>query len=312
MLFLIVLLIGALIFILMNLLFNNKTTGLQGIKNRMENLRGPRKIDDIVRYESEKLDRPLAERLFLPLLNSIVKIINKITPGNIYNVAAEKKAMVGSMFPGSAGTFIFLWLMTAVISMLAAGYYFFYLRTDVDPFNGTLYVIAAFIFGSYLPLLFMNTLIAKRKKLILKQLPEMLDLICVSVQAGLAFDGALAKVTEHMKGPLVEECTKMLQEVRMGMTRRQALVNLSERCKLQEISLFTASIIQSDRLGVALSKTLIIQSENMRERRKQAVKAQALKAPIKIMIPLVLFIFPAIFIVALVPSIITMVRSFLK
>lgn len=309
MLFMIVLLIGVLTFVLFNLLLGSKKTSMQSVKTRMENLRRPNKTEDIVRYQSEKLDRPLIERLFLPMLEAIVSTITKVTPGNIYNVATEKKAMVGSMFPGSAGTFIFLWLTTAIGSACVASYYFLYLRTDLEALNAMLYVLSSFILGIYLPLGFMNLMIAKRKKLILKQLPEMLDLVCVSVQAGLSFDGALTKVTEHMKGPLVEECMKMLQEVRMGMTRRQALVNLSERCKLQEVSLFTASIIQSDRLGVALAKTLVIQSENMRERRRQNVKAQALKAPVKIILPLVLFIFPAIFIIALVPSILTMMGN---
>lgn len=297
-------------YILFSLFFNNGHDGSQNVKKRIQDMRRPTSKEDIVRYESEKLNRPLRERLFGPMVKKIIEVIMKIAPNNLYKVALEKKTLAGSLFPGSAGLFLFLWLSSALGSAVVAGYYFFIHKTNIDFFSAFLYTVCALILGAYLPLLFINILISKRKKLVLKQLPEMLDLICVSVQAGLSFDGALAKVTEHLKGPLVDECQKMLQEIRMGITRRQALINLSERCKLQEISLFTASIIQSDRLGVALSRTLIIQSENMRERRKQNVKAMALKAPVKIIIPLVLFIFPAIFIVALVPSILTMLASF--
>lgn len=310
MLFIIVLLIAVLVFLLINLFLNNKKSGGASVADRMQKLSRPTKRVDLVRYESEKLDRPLAERLFLPMLEAVIGAIMKVTPGNLYATAVDKKAKVGSMFPGSVGLFIFLWLLSAIFSTMIAGYYFIEISTDIDPFRAVMLTIAAFIFGAYFPLLMMNVLISKRKALVLRQLPEMLDLVCVSVQAGLSFDGALTKVTEHMKGPLVEECLKMLQEVKMGMTRRQALANLAERCKIQEISLFTAAIIQSDRLGVALAKTLIIQSENMRERRRQTVKSLALKAPVKIILPLVIFIFPSVFIIALGPSIITLMGSF--
>jgi tight adherence protein C len=170
-------------------------------------------------------------------------------------------------------------------------------------------VLCALILGAALPVVFLDSLIAKRRKLILRQLPEVLDLLCVSVQAGLSFDGAMAKVADKMKGPLIDECTKMLRDIRMGMTRRQALTNMAERCRIQEVHLFTAAVVQSDRLGVSMAKTLVVQSENMRERRRQTVKEQALKAPVKMLFPLAVFIFPALFVVVLLPTVFSILRN---
>ena len=293
-------------FVLFSLFFTKANEGTKSVKQRIKSLNRPNKVEDIVRYESEKLDRPLYERLFLPIVQNIGNLITKITPGNLYAIAVEKKIYAGRYYRWSPASFVLLWFLSAVGMLFWGIYYYFVLKTNISFLQSFLSTVFAFAIGAYLPILIMNILIKKRRDEILRQLPEMLDLVCVSVQAGLSFDGALAKVTEYMEGPLVDECRKMLQEVKMGMTRKEALGNLAQRCQLQEMSLFTAAIIQSDRLGVALAKTLVIQSGNMRERRRQTVKATALKAPVKIIIPLVIFVFPAIFIVALVPSLLTL------
>ena len=124
-----------------------------------------------------------------------------------------------------------------------------------------------------------------------------------------SFDGAMTKVADKMQGALIDECSKMLRDIRMGMTRRQALTNMADRCQLQEVHLFVAAVVQSDRLGVSIGKTLLIQSENMRERRRQAIKEQAMKAPVKILLPLVLFIFPTLFIIALLPTVLSLAHN---
>jgi tight adherence protein C len=132
------------------------------------------------------------------------------------------------------------------------------------------------------------------------------------VEAGLAFDGALAKVAEKMKGALVDELTRMLQETRVGVSRSTALKNLSERCGVQDVSLFTAALIQADQLGVSIANILNIQSDNVRTKRKQRVREAAMKAPIKLLFPLVMFIFPTLFIVLLGPAMISIMRNLFK
>ncbi|GFR35336.1 type II secretion system F family protein [Thermobrachium celere] len=154
--------------------------------------------------------------------------------------------------------------------------------------------------------------IYRRKKNILRDLPYVLDLITVSVEAGLSFDGALAKVTENISGELSDEFAKTLKEIRMGIQRKVALRNLSERCEVKELSTFVTSLIQADELGVSLGKVLRIEAANLREQRKQAARENAMKAPIKMLFPLVFFIFPTIFIVILGPALIKIYNFFLR
>ena len=131
----------------------------------------------------------------------------------------------------------------------------------------------------------------------------------MSVQAGLSFDSGIAKIVDRMKGPFVEECQRMQRDVRMGMMRKHSLQQMARRCDVQEVYLFTTSIIQAERLGTSIANTLVEQASNMRERRRQAAKAEALRAPVKIVFPLVLFIFPALFVIVLLPSLLFLLKN---
>ena len=133
-------------------------------------------------------------------------------------------------------------------------------------------------------------------------------MLTVSVEAGLGFDSALVKLSEKMKGPMVDEFTCMLQEIRIGVARRDALRSLAARCNVQDISLFTSALIQADQLGVSVSNVLRVQSLDMREKRKQRAEEQAMKAPIKMVFPLVFFIFPTLFIVLLGPALLQIIN----
>lgn len=177
------------------------------------------------------------------------------------------------------------------------------------PIQKTMIVFLLGILGGLMPVVFLNTTIDRRQKQIERQLPQVLDLLCVSVQAGLSFDAALAKITARMKGPFIDECRRLQEDIRMGVVRRTAMRALSDRCGLEDVSLFMTSIIQAERLGTSMGKTLKNQADNIRERRRQYVKAQAMKAPVKIVFPLVLFIFPAIFVVTLVPSLLYLLKN---
>lgn len=177
------------------------------------------------------------------------------------------------------------------------------------PIQKTMMVFLLGLLGGLMPVVFLNTTIDRRQKQIERQLPQVLDLLCVSVQAGLSFDAALAKITARMKGPFIDECRRLQEDIRMGVVRRTAMRALADRCGLEDVSLFMTSIIQAERLGTSMGKTLKNQADNIRERRRQYVKAQAMKAPVKIVFPLVLFIFPAIFVVTLVPSLLYLLKN---
>lgn len=141
------------------------------------------------------------------------------------------------------------------------------------------------------------------------QLPDVLDLLSISVQAGLSLDAAIRQMVERMKGPLIDEFRRMLRDTRMGMTRRRSMQLMSKRCGVQEIQLFVMSVTQSERLGASMSDTLQIQADNMRDVRRQRARNLAMKAPLKIIFPLVFCIFPALFLVVLAPSVLSLMQS---
>ncbi len=149
-----------------------------------------------------------------------------------------------------------------------------------------------------------------RRDQIRAELPDALDLMAVSVEAGMGFDGALAKLTEHMEGPLADEFALTLNEVKIGETRQDALKKLADRTDTPELSSFVRSIIQADQLGISLSRILRVQATDSRLKRQAAAEEKAMKAPIKMLFPTVLFIFPAMFLVILGPAFLNLSKIF--
>jgi tight adherence protein C len=149
-----------------------------------------------------------------------------------------------------------------------------------------------------------------RKEKIRAELPDALDLLAVSVEAGLGFDASLAKLNEHMDGPLAQEFGLTLSEMRIGESRAEALKRMSERVDAPELSAFTRAIIQADQLGTTLGRILRVQAADARLRRQAAAEERAMKAPIKMLFPTVLFIFPAMFLVILGPAILNVQKIF--
>lgn len=299
---------GVLLFLLLYLFVITRLAPKTQIKERVQKLRRPVSPAEQVRIDSENLNASFSERVILPFFYQLELYVIRLAPGGIFKMLAERIMRAGKQHAWNVNAFVCFWLFSAVSFMAIAVFFSFHVRHMIF-IQGFAVVIAAMLLGGILPIAFLDLLIAKRQQKILRQLPEMLDLLCVSVQAGLSFDGAMAKVADKMKGPLIDECSKMLRDFRMGMPRRVALTNMAERCRIPEIHLFTAAIIQADRLGVSMARTLLIQSENMRERRRQAVKEQALKAPVKMLLPLAMFIFPALFVVILLPTVFSILNN---
>jgi tight adherence protein C len=149
-----------------------------------------------------------------------------------------------------------------------------------------------------------------RREAIRAQLPDALDLLAVSVEAGLGFDGAVAKLTEHMEGPLAEEFSLTLGEMRIGESRHDALKKLAERAAAPEVASFCRAIIQADQLGISLGRLLRVQAADARLKRQAAAEEKAMKSPIKMLFPTVIFIFPAMFIVILGPAMLNLMKLF--
>jgi tight adherence protein C len=168
------------------------------------------------------------------------------------------------------------------------------------------------IIGFYIPNLMLTSKIQRRQKEIRKAMPDALDLLTICVEAGLGFDGAMAKVTEKWENELSLGFSRALREMQLGKLRREALKDMADRMGVPEMTSFVAAVIQSEQLGVSMSKVLRIQADQMRMKRRQMAEEEAHQAPIKMLIPMAILIFPSICIVLMTPAILMMMRSALK
>jgi tight adherence protein C len=164
--------------------------------------------------------------------------------------------------------------------------------------------------GYIAPALVVTSRARRRQSRILSQLPDALDLLAVSVEAGLGFDGAVLKLTQYMDGPLTEEFELAIGQMRIGESRSDALKKLAERAGTQEVSSFVRAIVQADQLGTSLGRILRVQATDTRLKRQSAAEERAMKAPIKMLFPTVAFIFPAMFIVILGPAMLSLGKLF--
>lgn len=265
-------------------------------------------INDI--YENYTENKSFAERTLVPFYNLLIILILRTMPS--YKLGSIKKKLdkAGMLKSTSPEKWIYMRILTITISTTIVGLLVYLLSLNFSKvlLICTIFMIFIYVFFNF----YLSSRIDNRKKIILKDLPYTLDLITVSVEAGLSFDGAIARVIENIDGELCDEFNKTLKEIRMGVERKEALKSLSERCDVKELSMLITSLIQADELGVSLGKVLRIESCQLREHRKQAAREKAMKAPIKMLFPLIFFIFPSIFIIILGPAIIKIFNIFLK
>ena len=166
------------------------------------------------------------------------------------------------------------------------------------------------VIGLIGPEIFLDDEDPRRRDTIRSELPDALDLLAVSVEAGLGFDGAVAKLVDHMEGPLIDEFGLMMSEIRVGETRTVALRKMAERVDATELSNFVRAVIQAEQLGISLGRILRVQATDTRLRRQAAAEEKAMKAPIKMLFPTVFFIFPSLFIVILGPAFLNIMAVF--
>lgn len=259
--------------------------------------------------ESEKSEnRSFLERTIKPFYQKFSAALIKITPKHNLDAFSKKLDKAGLLKNSTVGKWLFKKNMMILVFSSFIGLLTIVTTNNIAKAIAlTLIMMVAinYFFNFYL-----SRIIENRKIKILKALPFTLDLITVSVEAGLSFDGAMARVVSNISGEICEEFSKSLKEIRMGIERKLALKKMSERCEVKELSMLVTAIIQADELGVSLSSVLRIQAANLREIRKQAAREKAMKAPIKMLFPLVLFIFPVIFIIILGPAVINIIKVF--
>ena len=261
-------------------------------------------------YWRENMKRSLYERTVKSFADKMAAKLAKLTPAS-FRTQAEELVEQTNNFNGMGLSGFMLFLGASTVFFLLLGLWLVYSR-NLPLVKGFLIFVAFIVAGMYVPFFVLRQMVEERREAIRQSMPDVLDLLCVSVQAGLGFDGAMGKVTAKMKGPLIEEFERLLQELRMGITRRNALNRLAKRCGIEEMKLFTAALIQAEKLGVGTAQVLEIQSGNMREMRRQRAKEKAAKLPVNIIFPTTVFIFPAFFIVVLGPAIVTIMKTFSK
>lgn len=256
----------------------------------------------------KELSEPIMKRFFRPLLSNLVRLASRVLPSEKEASLSKKIIMAGK--PGGLGPREF----TAVKIILAfIGPSFFILADILFNWKPGGWIIALAVTaaaGWVLPDVFLQGKISDRKTEVEKTLPDVLDLITVSVEAGMGFDGALLKVVEKSRGTLASEFLIVLQECKMGKSRRDALRDMADRIGVDDLSTFIGSIIMAEQLGISISNVLRLQSEQMRRKRKQRAEEKAMKAPVKMMIPMVTCIFPTIFVVLLGPAAISLYQNF--
>jgi tight adherence protein C len=287
-----------LIYAILTLLFKNKIN----IKNRIEKIKEPENIME------EPQNISFLQRVIKPVYTSFTKFILQATPKSRINVLSKRLERAGLLKNSSTER----WLFNKSIIVTGVPVLFGVLMYIVIPqgLKISLIVMLLMVFINTIFNFYLSSMIETRKKNILKDLPYTLDLITVSVEAGLSFDGAMARVINNIKGDLCDEFAKALKEIRMGIERKIALKNMGERCEVKELSMFITSLIQADDLGVSLGRVLRIEAMNLREHRKQIAREKAMKAPIKMLFPLIFFIFPSIFIIILGPAAINVYNVF--
>ena len=176
--------------------------------------------------------------------------------------------------------------------------------------GGVFFALIGAVAGFILPDFAVSSRGRRRREQVRTELPDALDLLAVSVEAGLGFDGAIGKLTDHMRGPLIDEFALALSEMRVGENRADALRGMTERVPAPELEAFVRAVIQADHLGMSLGRILRVQAADARLRRQAAAEERAMKAPIKMLFPTALFIFPAMFLVILGPAVINISKAF--
>jgi tight adherence protein C len=253
--------------------------------------------------EEMELQQPFYERVMRPTIQRLSRLGRRQEGGMVARIDAKLER---AGYPG--GLRGADWIGVKLLALIAFAVLFFLLglllaRGAIG--LALLFALVGAAVGFIAPEFWLGRKVSARSMAMTLQLPDALDLLTISVEAGLGFDAALAKVVEKMEGPLVDEFRQALAEVRMGRTRREALRDVATRADAQPVTNFIGAIVQAEQLGVPIAKVLQIQSNQLRIERRQRAEEAAAKAPVKMLFPMVGCIFPTIFIVILGPAIVT-------
>ncbi len=244
--------------------------------------------------EEIELQKPFRDRVLTPFFTNISNFLNRRMPRQTMERLRMRLEMAGNPGNMQPGAFMVLQVVTTIVVAVLAW---------IIMGGQLLYVLLLALVGYILPTIWLNGRVNSRKKAIVKALPDAIDLLTISVEAGLGFDLAMQRVVEKWDNELSREFARVLADVRLGKNRRDGLRELVGRTGVPDLSAFVAAVIQADQLGVSIAKILRVQSDQLRIRRRQRAEELAHQAPIKMLFPLVFLVFPSMFVVILGPAV---------
>lgn len=254
----------------------------------------------------ETLKKPVAERAIAPVMLAVGRVLARFTPVGWLKKTQRRIVLAGSPGNLDANSWAVIKLLTSVGAVIL----WFFLQDGLEFRMKVLTFALLAVLGFFGPDVWLTRKVDDRRLAMQRALPDVLDLLVISVEAGLGFDSALARVVATVPGPLSEEFFRMLQETRVGVSRRDAMRHLTDRTDLDELRSFLLAMMQAEAFGVAIAQVLRVQADEMRIQRRQRAQEKAFAAPVKMVFPLVFCIFPALFIVLLGPAAIQIYNTF--
>jgi tight adherence protein C len=267
--------------------------------------------DSIANLRNEQLRRSALERLVLPFAGKVISSITRLTPLDLYGRVNRLIVLAGNPPAFTAERIVAFKIVFAIVGLVVG-----LMLAPLLPFTsfvlkvGTVALLT--LTGYTVPSAAIAARASKRQKEIRKALSDTMDLLTISVEAGLGFDAALGQVVRNVPGPLSEEVSRMLQEMQIGVSRTEALRHLTDRTEVSELDGFVLSMIQADKYGVGIAKVLRAQAQELRQKRRQRAEETAQKVPLKLLFPMIFMVLPALFIVILGPGVIKVYESFFK
>jgi tight adherence protein C len=261
---------------------------------------------EVENVRDQELLNPLRERAVGPALEGLVNLGRRFTPAGYVDKVRQKFVFAGEPSSDAVDRYLAVQVLGVVVAAVAALFFLFTLPGLLKWAAAGLVLLIGFLGPSAT----LNRRVAERQHQLRIKLPDILDLLTISVEAGLGFEQALDRTVSAVPGPLSEEFARMLGEVRAGSSRADAMRALESRTNVPEVRSFVLAILQADTFGVSIGRVLRAQADEMRIKRRQLAQERAMKAPVKMLIPMVFCIFPALFVIVLGPALINIYRNF--
>jgi tight adherence protein C len=297
------LLFGAIVLVVIGLRYHDEEDPLQ--KRLAEFVESGKQAN----LEEIELSQPFTERIIYPAARKMGELATKFTPQNSIQATAVKLERAGN--PAGIDPNVFFTFRMVGLSLGPFIYWLAWIAPESSPLygRGIIAGLIAALIGFQVPNLLLSSRITRRQKESRKAMPDALDLLTICVEAGLGFDAAMQKVYEKWDNEMARAFGRVIREIQLGKLRREALRDMANRLGVAEMTSFVAAVIQSEQLGVSMAHVLRIQSDQMRVKRRQMAEEEAHKAPIKMLIPMALLIFPSLCIVLMTPAILMFLKS---